>query len=365
MEKEFCTVQTGDKVKCYERGIAYKKIAEEFQEEYPAKIVLALVDGTRLQELNKRLKQDCKIEFVTVKDPIGYETYRRSLCFMLVKAVHDVGGHDKIRNVKIHFSVSNGYYCTIDGDVVLDQKFLDQIDARMHELAEAKIPIEKRSVHTSDAVELFGRHGMYDKERLFGYRRVSKVNIYRMNEFEDYYYGYMVPDSGYLKNFALHLYDEGFVLQMPFRKEPDVVPAFEPREKLFQVLKSSVQWGDLQNIETVGALNDMVTKYDMREIVLVQEAYQERQIAQIAAQIAAKPETKLVMIAGPSSSGKTTFSHRLSIQLRTQGMRPHPIAVDNYFVDREKHPGMRMAITILNVWRPLTSSSSIRICRHF
>lgn len=338
MEKEFCTVQTGDKVKCYERGIAYKKIAEEFQEEYPAKIVLALVDGTRLQELNKRLKQDCKIEFVTVKDPIGYETYRRSLCFMLVKAVHDVGGHDKIRNVKIHFSVSNGYYCTIDGDVVLDQKFLDQIDARMHELAEAQIPIEKRSVHTSDAVELFGRHGMYDKERLFGYRRVSKVNIYRMNEFEDYYYGYMVPDSGYLKNFALHLYDEGFVLQMPFRKEPDVVPAFEPREKLFQVLKSSVQWGDLQNIETVGALNDMVTKYDMREIVLVQEAYQERQIAQIAAQIAAKPETKLVMIAGPSSSGKTTFSHRLSIQLRTQGMRPHPIAVDNYFVDREKTP---------------------------
>ena len=112
MEKDFCTGQTGDKVKCYERGIAYKKIAEEFQEEYPAKIVLALVDGTRLQELNKRLKQDCKIEFVTVKDPIGYETYRRSLCFMLVKAVHDVGGHDKIRNVKIHFSVSNGYYCT-------------------------------------------------------------------------------------------------------------------------------------------------------------------------------------------------------------------------------------------------------------
>lgn len=338
MEKEFCTVQIGNRKKRYERGTSYKKIAEEFQEEYPAKIVLALINKTRLQELNKRLKMDCNMEFVTVTDPIGYETYRRSLCFMLVKAVHDVGGHEKVRNVKIHFSVSNGYYCTIDGDVVLNQKFLDQIDARMHELAEAGIPIEKRSVHTSDAVELFGRHGMYDKERLFGYRRVSKVNIYRMNEFEDYYYGYMVPDSGYLRKFALYLYDEGFVIQMPLRKEPDVIPDFKPREKLFQVLKSSVQWGDLQNIETVGALNDMVTKYDMREIVLVQEAYQERQIAQIAAQIAARPETKLVMIAGPSSSGKTTFSHRLSIQLRTQGMRPHPIAVDNYFVDREKTP---------------------------
>lgn len=338
MEKEFCSVQLGEQTKQYEKGITYRVIAEEMQKDYDHRIVLALVDGTRLQELNKRLKKDCRLEFLTVSDPIGYETYRRSLCFMLVKAVYDVGGHEHVRNVKIHFSVSRGYYCTLDGDLELDQKFLDQVDARMHELADAGIPIEKRSVHTSDAVDLFRKHGMYDKERLFGYRRVSKVNIYRMSEFEDYYYGYMVPDSGYLKHFALYLYDEGFVLQMPLRKEPEVVPPFEPREKLFQVLKSSVQWGDLQNIETVGALNDMVKKYDMREIVLVQEAYQERQIAQIAAQIARKPETKLVMIAGPSSSGKTTFSHRLSIQLQTQGMRPHPIAVDNYFVDREKTP---------------------------
>lgn len=338
MEKEFCSVQLGEQTKQYEKGITYRVIAEEMQKDYEHRIVLALVDGTRLQELNKRLKKDCRLEFLTVSDSIGYETYRRSLCFMLVKAVYDVGGHEHVRNVKIHFSVSRGYYCTLDGDLKLDQKFLNQVDARMHELADDKIPIEKRSVHTSDAVDLFRKHGMYDKERLFGYRRVSKVNIYRMNEFEDYYYGYMVPDSGYLKHFALYLYDEGFVLQMPLRKEPEVVPPFEPREKLFQVLKSSVQWGDLQNIETVGALNDMVTKYDMREIVLVQEAYQERQIAQIAAQIARKPETKLVMIAGPSSSGKTTFSHRLSIQLQTQGMRPHPIAVDNYFVDREKTP---------------------------
>ena len=140
MEKEFCTVQTGDKVKCYERGIAYKKIAEEFQEEYPAKIVLALVDGTRLQELNKRLKQDCKIEFVTVKDPIGYETYRRSLCFMLVKAVHDVGGHDKIRNVKIHFSVSKGYYCTVEGSVRVDEAFLKKVEARMREIVVLPTP---------------------------------------------------------------------------------------------------------------------------------------------------------------------------------------------------------------------------------
>ena len=185
---------------------------------------------------------------------------------------------------------------------------------------------------------MFHRHGMYDKERLFEYRRVSKVNIYSINEFEDYYYGYMVPDAGCLKYFSLHLYDEGFVIQMPTREKPEEVPRFQPSPKLFQVLKESVLWGDCQDIETVGALNDMITKNDMREVVLVQEAHQERQIGEIAKKIAEKGNVKFVLIAGPSSSGKTTFSHRLSIQLRVNGMKPHPIAVDNYFVDREHTP---------------------------
>lgn len=338
MAKDLCTVQVGNRIKTYEKGIQYRTIAEEFQSEYPHQIVLAFLNGTRLQELGKRLKEDCEIQFLTTADPVGHETYRRSLSFLLVKAVHDVGGHDKVENVRIHFSVSKGYYCTVEGDVELNQDFLERVEQRMRELSKAAVQIEKRSVHTADAVELFRKHGMYDKERLFGYRRVSKVNIYRMNEFEDYYYGYMVPDTSYLKYFKLYLYGGGFVIQMPERREPERVPPFEPRRKLFEILERSVEWGDLQNIETVGALNDMITRYDMREIVLVQEAYQERQIAEIAAQIARKGSTKIVLIAGPSSSGKTTFSHRLSIQLQTQGLRPHPIAVDNYFLDRELTP---------------------------
>ncbi|MBU3841287.1 MAG: nucleoside kinase [Candidatus Ruminococcus intestinipullorum] len=338
MKSEFCTVQIGKQVKEYEKGIPYKTIAQEFQKEYDNQIVLVCVDGLKVKELNKRLKKDCRLSFITTEDTIGFETYKRSLCFMMVKAVHDVGGHESVQNVRIHFSVSKGYYCTVEGDVDFNQEFLNKVEKRMWELQKSAIPIEKRSVPTSDAVALFRKHGMYDKEKLFGYRRVSNVNIYKMKEFEDYYYGYMVPDTSYLNCFALYLYDEGFVLQMPEQGESKILPPFVPREKLFQVLKNSVKWGDLQNIETVGALNEMVTKNDMREIVLVQEAYQERQIAEIAAQIAAKPETKLVLIAGPSSSGKTTFSHRLCIQLRTQGMRPHPIAVDNYFVEREKTP---------------------------
>ena len=179
---------------------------------------------------------------------------------------------------------------------------------------------------------------MHDKEKLFMYRRVSKVNIYSMNEFEDYYYGYMVPDAGYLKYFKLYLYDEGFVLQMPAKSAPEEVPEFVPYNKLFSVLKESTRWGDMQGIETVGALNEKITRGDAREVVLVQEAMQEKKIAEIAGEIASRPDIKFVLIAGPSSSGKTTFSHRLSIQLRANGMVPHPIAVDNYFVEREDTP---------------------------
>lgn len=339
MESTTCTVRIGEETKEYAVGTTYQEIAQEYQARYGHQIVLVFINQFHLQELDKKLEQDCReIKFITTGDPIGYETYKRSLCFMLVKAVHDVGGHDKVERVRIHFSMSKGYYCTVEGDVELNQEFLDQVDERMKELVAEKIRIEKRSVHTTKAVELFRKHGMFDKERLFEYRRVSKVNIYSMNEFEDYYYGYMVPDAGYLKYYALYLYDEGFIIQMPTLESPETVEPFSPRPKLFQVLKRSVLWGDMQGIDTVGALNDMVTQHDMSEVVLVQEAYQERQIGEIAKQIADRPEAKFVLIAGPSSSGKTTFSHRLSIQLRVNGLQPHPIAVDNYFVDRERTP---------------------------
>ncbi len=338
MNTRQCIVQIGNESKYYEVGTTYQKIAEDYQQEYEHQIVLVSLNGNRLQELRRTLERDCRIEFVTTAQQIGHETYRRSMSFLLVKAVHDVGGHENVERVRIHFSVSKGYYCTIEGNVTLDHAFLTDVTRRMQELSKAAIPIQKHSMRTSEAVELFHRHGMYDKERLFEYRRSSSVNVYTINEFDDYYYGYMVPDTSYLKYFSLHLYDEGFVLQMPTMEEPEKVPAFEPQKKLFQVLKESVSWGDLQDIETVGALNDRITKDDMQEAVLVQEAQQERQIGEIAKQIAQHPNVKMVLIAGPSSSGKTTFSHRLSIQLRVNGMTPHPIAVDNYFVDREQTP---------------------------
>lgn len=337
-EEKICQVRIGDEVREYIAGTTYQQIADDFRDRYEEDIVLIYVDG-KLQELRKKLKRDCTLAFETTRGAIGHETYKRSMKLLLVKSVYDVVAREDIRKVRVHFSIGKGYYCTIEGNISLNQEFLDQVESRMRELADQDVPIGKRTISTDDAVALFRKHGMYDKEKLFEYRRVSRVNIYNMNEFEDYFYGYMVPSAGYLKYFKLYLYDEGFVLQMPDRNMPGRLPEFKPRNKLFQVQKESVKWSDMQGIETVGALNDKVTKGDVQELVLVQEALQEKKIAEIASQIAEqRNEIKFVLIAGPSSSGKTTFSHRLSIQLRANGLVPHPLAVDNYFVEREDNP---------------------------
>lgn len=337
MDRKVYQVKVGNEVKQYEEGTTFAKIAKEYQKQYENEIVLVFEDK-KLQELRKGVTKDCTLRFVTTGDSVGNQTYRRSMCLMLVKAIYDVCEHKDIWKVRIHFSLSKGYYCTIEGDVAVDQRFLDKVKSRMLEMVAEKMPIDKRTIHTDEAIALFRKHGMHDKERLFEYRRVSKVNIYSMNEFEDYYYGYMVPDASYLPYFELHLYGEGFVIQMPEKDAPTVVPPFRPQHKLFQVLKESTKWGDIQNIETVGALNDKITNGDIQDMILVQEAMQEKKIAEIAEMIANKSDIKFVLIAGPSSSGKTTFSHRLSIQLRANGLVPHPIAVDNYFVEREKTP---------------------------
>lgn len=337
MGKKMYKIQLGNEIKLYEEGTTYKKIAEEYQTQYENDIVLVLVDG-KLQELLKECKQDCKLEFVTTDTKIGNETYRRSMCLLLVKAIEDITSKESVPKIRVQYSVSKGYYCTVDGEFKVTDTFLQQLEKRMTELVQEKAPIKKKTVHIDDAISLFNQQGMYDKERLFQYRRASAVNLYEIEGMADYYYGYMVPDASYLKYFALYRYDEGFVLQMPVKEKPKVIPPFEPQKKLFQILKESTQWGDMMQIETVADLNDQITKQGMQEVILVQEAYQERKVAELAMQIAQRPNVKFVLIAGPSSSGKTTFSHRLSIQLQTLGLRPHPIAVDNYFVNREYTP---------------------------
>lgn len=321
----------------YPKQTTYLELAKEWQGKYPHDIVLVNVNG-KLQELHKKIKPDSEIEFVTTADPAGNSSYKRSVTQLMLKAVYGVAGQKNIEKVSVLFSLDKGYYCKITGKVKVDGEFLSCVRERMVELSEQDIPIKKRSIHTDDAVLLFRNHRMYDKEKLFRYRRVSKVNIYSINEFEDYYYGYMVPSTGCLKYYGLYLYDEGFVLCLPVRQEPEIVPEFHPQHKLFSVLNESKKWGEHLNLATVGDLNETISHGGLNEMILVQEALQERKIAEIAHVIANNPEKKIIMIAGPSSSGKTTFSHRLSVQLRAHGLKPHPIALDDYFFDRASCP---------------------------
>lgn len=321
----------------YAEGTVYGEIVGDFQymEEYP--VVLVVANG-KLRELHKTLKKDVTLSLVTMSDEIGHKTYKRSVSLLFLKAMFHVLGHEKLKQVVLHFSVSSGFYYTVKGDVVLSKELLGQVKTYMLEMVERSIPIMKRSVSTDEAIELFHRHGMYDKERLFKYRRVSKVNIYSLEDFEDYYYGFMTWHTGYLKYFNLYLHDEGIVLQMPDRKVPTVVPAFIPSPKIFKVQQEAERWAEQMEIETVGDLNQRVSTRDTRQMVLISEALQEGRISKIAEEIKNRGNVKFVMIAGPSSSGKTTFSQRLSVQLSAHGLRPHYVGVDNYFVDRNDTP---------------------------
>lgn len=320
----------------YPEGTTWMEVAREHQKEYEYDILLVRVNG-KLQELHKQVK-DCELSFVTAKDKPGMSAYQRSASLMMLKAFYSVAGAGNVEKLMIDFSIGRGFFVEARGNFVLNQEFLDAVKAKMREYVERKIPIMKRSVSTDDAIELFEKLGMYDKARLFRYRMVSRVNIYSIDGFEDYYYGYMVQNTGYIKHFDLIPYHYGFVMVMPDRKTPDVLHRFTPSDKLFATLSESTEWGRRMDLETVGALNDRIAKGDMSHLILIQEALQEKKIAEIAAQIAARKNARFVMIAGPSSSGKTTFSHRLSVQLEAIGLKPHPIAVDNYFVNRVDSP---------------------------
>ena len=337
MEQRTVKVTINGETKEYPCKITYGEIVKDYENTAEAPIILVMVNG-RLRELHKHLKADCTIQFITTRDAIGNQTYKRSACLILLKAIYDVAGQDNTDKVVIHYSVGHGYFFTMKGGTALTQEFIDRVKERMHEIVDANLPIMKRSVNTDEAIALFHKHHMYDKEKLFNYRRVSRVNLYSIESFEDYFYGFMANHTGYIKYFDLFLYEGGFVLQLPDMAEPDKIPEFKPREKIFHVQKESQEWSDKLEISTVGDLNDKITREGIQDILLIQEAMQEARISEIASQIAKAGNKKIVMIAGPSSSGKTTFSHRLSIQLSAHGMKPHPIAVDNYFVDREKTP---------------------------
>jgi uridine kinase len=319
--------------KVYNDGTTLKELAEEYQPQFPYDILLARVNG-QLRELHNEALDMDEISFLTAQDKPGFRAYQRSAVLLLLKAFYDTVDAEKIETVRVDFSLGDGLYIAPKGDFPVDENLARTVGDRMRELAEAGLPIEKCSLHLDEAITRFHRHGMYDKERLFHYRRVSRVNVYRIDGFEDYYYGYMVPDAGYIRWFELVPYHDGLLLMLPTQKNPKQVGEIPKREKLFRTLQESTRWGETLRVSTVGALNDRIAAGGMNELILMQEALMEKKLGDIAELIASRPDKKVVMIAGPSSSGKTTFSHRLSVQLRAKGLIPHPIEVDNYFKER-------------------------------
>ena len=310
-------------------------VADRFKDYYEDDIILGIVNG-RLRELNKKIKSDCELSFVTTADRDGRRTYRRSVVLLLQRAIYDVYG--SMTQLHVMHSLGEGYYCQLEKSVT--EHDIDRIVCSMYSFVEKDLPITKHSAKTQYAEQLFKEKGQHDKERLLHYRRSSRVNLYELDGVVDYFYGFMAPSTGMLKYFDIEPYESGFVLLFPGANSRSVEPLVTSN-KLFHTLDDSREWSKMLGIGTIGSLNDAIAAGRGQEIMLLQEALMEQKIGNLAAQIASDDKKKFVMIAGPSSSGKTSFANRLSIQLIAKGRKPHPLSLDDYYVDREfcpKHP---------------------------
>ena len=317
-------------------GTTLSDLAKQVQLPQEPIILLAYMDG-KLRELFTPMTKDCHVRFVTLKEQAGYMAYKRTATLMFLKACEDLLGTGATTKIALDYSIGNSIFCDFLEDRVIDDAFAQSIQKRMEELAKANLPITKRSLDTDQAAKYFDRIGLKGKKELFQFRRESKMNIYSLDGYDNYFYGYMAPSTGYISAFLVSAYQHGVVLQIPKRKQTEEIVPFTPQPKLFHVMQRSREWTKTMGVDTVGALNDVITHGNINHLILLQEGLQEKLLADIADEIVSKNK-RIILIAGPSSSGKTTFSHRLSIQLQIAGLTPHPVSMDDYFLDRELSP---------------------------
>ncbi len=318
------------------RNAPVGKFIKLFEEEDIPPIVGAIVNG-ELRELTYPIKMDASVRPVTMGEADGMRIYRRSLTFLLETAFEHLfpGG---ILTVD-HSVASGGYYCQVSGRPPLNQDELTRLQAHMRELVETDLCFQRREMPLEEAVEYFEAKGAEDKVRLLAHRHKNYLTIYQLQDHKDYHHGYMVPSTGYLQWFGLTPAGEGFTLRFPRRHAPTELLPMPEYPKLLVTFRQYGDWLKRLGISSVGALDDAIQANRTREVILVSEALHEQRVTEIARQIANRSdEVRVVLIAGPSSSGKTTFSKRLSVQLLAHGISPFPLEMDNYFVDREKTP---------------------------
>lgn len=317
------------------KGSTYEEVARKMQSEYPYAIMLAEA-GNTFRELCKTIEKDeQEVSFLDLSDKDGMRVYQRSASFLLIAAANRVL---KGAQLLINHHITGGYFCEFANEHLCTEENIKAIEKQMHALVKEELPIEKQTLSVEEALELFEKNHMIAKKELFKYRRTSSINVYTLDGIKDYFYGYMLSNTRDITLFRLIPYAHGFILQFPNENQPDTLPEWIPQPKLSEVFRESKKWARIMGVDIVASLNNNICEGKMEELIRISEALHEKKIAQIADKIASKEAIKLVLIAGPSSSGKTTFAQRLCIQLKVNGMRPHVISLDDYFVDREHTP---------------------------
>lgn len=301
-----------------------------------SRIVGAVVDG-HLRELTYKVEKDAYVKPLNMSTSDGSKIYRRSLTFLLETAFEELFPDSFL--IVDHSVPHGGYYCKVLGRDPLDKKEIINLSNRMKEMVRADLPIIREEVSLNEAIEYFKKKKYQDKLRLLKYRKKPYLVLYRLGEHKDYHHGYMVSRTGLLKIFRIIPRGNGFILQYPRRKTPDKLFPMPGYKKLLDIFKQYGSWLESLDIDSVGALNESINGGSIREIILISEALHEQKISQIASRIATSSHNiRIVLIAGPTSSGKTTFSKRLAVQLYTHGISPFALEMDNYFVDREDTP---------------------------
>ncbi len=332
MEYEIYLKGTGDTVTVSD-GRTFEDVKKQYIEDADDPIMLAVING-RMTELNNPVKEDGELAFLSMTSRDGKRTYRRSVIFLMQKAVQELWGDEE--QLRVLYSLGQGYYCELSSQA-MDAANIALLKEQMQRIVARDLPIVKSIAKTVDAERLFTEKGMKDKARLMHFRGSSVVHLYTIDGLSNYFYGYMAPSTGYLKYFDLELYEDGFMLMFPHQVATEVA-SLETSHQLYHMLRQSRGWSRMLDVGTIGALDEAIANGRGQEIILLQEAMMEETIASIADRIARDRSKKFVMIAGPSSSGKTTFANRLCIQLLAKGLSPHPLGLDDYYVNREDCP---------------------------
>jgi len=307
-------------------------LIEHKKEEWP--IVVAALVNNKLKELTFKPKAEDQIRFVDLSDTDGGRIYQRGLSFLLIRSAKEV-----FENIEVHIShsLSKGYYFDVKYHRILREEDIKKIYDKMELIVEKNEPFNKLTVSKDEAKEIFTRFNMESKKDLMDYREYDYINIYQSDWMKEYFFGYMVPSAGYLKIFDLMLYDNGIILRVPTKFSPFEIPEFVESPNIAQVFKEYKEWASIMECTYVSHLNNIIKNEGYKELIQISEVFQEKRIAEIA-DLITKRNKRVILIAGPSSSGKTTFANRLKIQLRVNGLKPVTLSTDDYFVEREHTP---------------------------